>query len=407
VSLTLMPYRRALHSRPFRRLLVGYAVSALGDGAGYVAVAWLATEIATTGQRPFVVGFALAAYVLPGAVVGLSAGGRTRRLHPRGLIAVDAGMRLAGLGAVAGLALADRLGLAPFIILLAASSLFSTFGFGGIVSLVPTYVESEHRFAANSALAAINTLSLTVIGPGFGGLAVAAFGAPAVLAIDAATFAVLLAAVASVPGRFVDGVKSPEQERAPRHGVRVLLSRPAVAWLLALTLVFYGLYGPVETALPILVQRDLHGGPSLLGFIWAAFGTGALVGGLAAGTRTIANIRRFALAVVAAWGVALVIVAATDRLAIVFLGIGLGGLVYTPYPAAANTLLQHELADGDLTAGAIVWSAAAGGIVPLGTALGGPLVALVGPRSTLITSAIATVLLALFFTAFIRGGRGG
>ena len=120
-----------------------------------------------------------------------------------------------------------------------------------------------------------------------------------------------------------------------------------------------------------------------------------------------ASDRRFALAVVAAWGIALVIVAATDRLAIVFLGIALGGLVYAPYPAAANTLLQHELADGDLTAGAIVWSAAAGGIVPLGTALGGPLVALVGPRSTLITSAIATVLLALFFTAFIRGGRGG
>ena len=403
MSLTLMPYRQALHSRPFRRLLFGYAVSALGDGAGYVAVAWLATEIATPQQRPYVVGFALAAYVLPGAIVGLSAGGRTRRLQPRGLIASDAGMRMLALGVVSGLALAGRLGLIPFIVLLAASSLFSTFGFGGLVSLVPTYVQSEDRFAANSAMAAISTLSLTVIGPGLGGVAVAAFGAPAVLGIDASTFAVLLAVVATVPGRVVGDLTGQEREPVARHGLRILLSRPALAWLLALTLVFFGLYGPVETALPILVQRDLHEGPSLLGFIWAAFGAGALVGGLAAGTRTITNIRRFALAVVAAWGIALVIVAATDRLVVVFLGIALGGLVYAPYPAAASTFLQQELAGGELTAGAIVWNALAGGITPVGTALGGPLIALIGPRSTLVTSAVATVLLAILFTVFIRG----
>ena len=97
------------------------------------------------------------------------------------------------------------------------------------------------------------------------------------------------------------------------------------------------------------------------------------------------------------------IVAATDRLVVVFLGIALGGLVYAPYPAAASTFLQQELAGGELTAGAIVWNALAGGITPVGTALGGPLIALIGPRSTLVTSAVATVLLAILFTVFIRG----
>jgi hypothetical protein len=63
-SPALTPYRQALHSRPFRRLLFGYGVSALGDGAGYVAVAWLATEVAAPTLRPCVVGLALAAYVL-------------------------------------------------------------------------------------------------------------------------------------------------------------------------------------------------------------------------------------------------------------------------------------------------------------------------------------------------------
>ena len=78
-----------------------------------------------------------------------------------------------------------------------------------------------------------------------------------------------------------------------------------------------------------------------------------------------------------------------------------------PYPAAATTSLQHELTDGDLTAGAVAWHGISSGAVPLGTTLGGPLVALLGPRSTLAASEIATVLVAAVFTAFIgrRGSR--
>lgn len=398
----MMPYRQALHSRPFRRLLAGYGVSALGDGAGYVAVAWLAASIVPSAQRPYVVGFALAAYILPGALVGLGAGRITHRMPPRGLIAIDAVTRMLALGAVSALAFAGRLGLAPFIVLLAASSLFRTLGLGGFVGLVPTYVAREHRFAANSAVEATNTLSLTVIGPALGGIGVAAFGASAVIAIDVATFAVLLAAVATVPGRVVSAVEGPEPAGATRHELRILLSRPTLAWLLALTVVFYGLYGPVETVLPILVQRDLHGGPGLLGLIWASFGAGALIGGLVAGTRPITNLRRFALIVVAAWGVALLVVAATDQPVVVLLGIAMGGLVYAPYPAASTTLLQQELSDGELTAGAVAWHGVSSGVVPLGSALGGPMIALLGPRSTLAVSAIATVLLAVVFTAFIR-----
>jgi predicted MFS family arabinose efflux permease len=396
------PYRQALHSRPFRRLLAGYGVSALGDGAGYVAVAWLAASIVPVAQRPYVVGLALAAYILPGALVGLGAGRRTHRMDPRGLIALDAGTRMLALGAVSVLAWTGRLGLAAYILLLAGSSVFRTLGLGGFVGLVPTYVAREHRFAANSAVEAMSTLSLTVIGPGLGGLGVAAFGAPAVIAIDVATFVVLLAAVATVPGRVVSDVAGSEPASAARHGLRILLSRPALAWLLALTLVFYGLYGPVETALPILVQRDLHGGPGLLGLIWAAFGAGALVGGLVAGTRRITNLRRFALTIVGAWGVALLVVAMTAQPVVVLLGIAMGGLVYAPYPAAATTFLQQELSDGELTAGAVAWHGVSSGVVPLGTALGGPLIALLGPRSTLAASAIATVLLAAVFTVFIR-----
>jgi hypothetical protein len=41
-------YRPVLASRVFRRLILGFVVSYLGDGMSFVAVAWLAIELAPT-----------------------------------------------------------------------------------------------------------------------------------------------------------------------------------------------------------------------------------------------------------------------------------------------------------------------------------------------------------------------
>lgn len=385
--------------------MVGYGASALGNGAGSVAVAWLATELAPLSQRPYAVGFSLAAYLLPGAVVGLTAGRWAHRFDPRLLVALDGGLRLAGLSAIGILQLLGRLDLAGYVALLAVSSLFLTFGSGGVISLVGAHVDAESRFAANSFVQALGQVSLTVIGPGIGGVLVALLGAPVVVILDAATYAVLLVAVAMVPS--AAGANSQEQRSAARGlGLRGLIARPTVAWLLALTFVFYGFYGPVETAIPILIRHDLRAGPGLLGGFWAAFGVGALIGGLAAGTRTITNLRRFAVAIVAGWGLALLLVAATDQLVVILVAIAVGGIIYAPYPAASTTLLQKEFSGPDLTSGAVAWSGVANGVVPIGMLIGGPAVSVWGARSTMAASAIATIALAILVTALIPEGRG-
>jgi predicted MFS family arabinose efflux permease len=234
-------------------------------------------------------------------------------------------------------------------------------------------------------------------------------GAPAVLAIDAGTFAVLLVALATVPpapGRAgqasQDGPGTAGTPPAARSGVRLLLGRPLLTWLLALTVGFYGLYGPVETALPIFVQHDLHRGPSLYGLIWTAFGVGAVLGALAAGGRRISNLRRFAVAVVAGWGLALLIAAATHQPAVILAGMALGGLAYAPYPAAANTLLQENLTHQELVAAATAWTTFTLIAAPVGSLIGGPIVAAIGAQATLIASAVSTVALAAVVAIIMR-----
>jgi hypothetical protein len=57
-------YRPVLASRVFRRLILGFAVSYLGDGMSFVAVAWLAIELAPQATAGLWVDGAVAAYTV-------------------------------------------------------------------------------------------------------------------------------------------------------------------------------------------------------------------------------------------------------------------------------------------------------------------------------------------------------
>jgi hypothetical protein len=387
-------YRDVLRVRAFRRLFLGQGLSGLGDGCGFIAVAWIALDMARPAERPYAVGLAIAAYSLPGALVGLAAASRLAGLEPRLLLMADAVLRMVLLGAIPILHLLGDLPLGAYLALLAGSSLLGSLGRGGFVTAVAGVVPETRRFGANSLLGSTEAVTVTLIGPAVGGVLVATVGAPVTIAIDAATFLAPLWAAATLPR----AVRVPVQAAVPVR-LRSILRRPLIAWLLALTVVFYGLYGPFETALPLFVQRDLGGGAALYGALWASFGAGAVVASVAVGTRNVERVERFALAVVAGWGVCVVLVGATGLPIVAILGMAAGGLIYAPYPSITTTSLQRLLPSRELAAGAAGWFAVLTAVTPATTALGGPIVAGVGSRAAVLGSGIATIGLALLVTA--------
>ncbi len=82
-------YRPVLANRVFRRLILGFGVSYLGDGMSFVAVAWLAIELAPQATAGLWVGGAVAAYTLPGVVGALVFGRRLRRVPAKRLLLAD------------------------------------------------------------------------------------------------------------------------------------------------------------------------------------------------------------------------------------------------------------------------------------------------------------------------------
>jgi MFS family permease len=100
---------------------------------------------------------------------------------------------------------------------------------------------------------------------------------------------------------------------------------------------------------------------------------------------------KVALAVMAGWGICLVPFGFVDSVIVRFIALAVGGLVYGPFLPLKQTIIQRHSPPGTLTA-----VAAANGFLkvpasPIGTALGGPLVAAVGPGPTLLASGLATV----------------
>ncbi|MFG2975554.1 MFS transporter [Streptomyces sp. NPDC048331] len=415
-------YRPLFAHADFRRLLPALAASDLGDGMSMVAVAWLAIEIAPPGQSGMLLGAALAAYALPGAAGALLFGRWLRRLPAGRLLAGDSRIRAVLLGCVPLAWAAGVLHPVLYVALLAGSSVLHAWGNAGRYSLLAQILPPEQRLAANALVSSSVSASI-VVGPALAGFLAVVIGPAWLIGLDALSFAVLAVQVGRLRGTAArrDGTgekgttgeedgktttAAPVDADRSAAGLRLLRKQPELLGVLALTWFFNFLYGPAEVALPLHVTEDLHAGAGLLGLYWTLFGAGAVLGGLTAGA-----LRRFplwpvTLGIVAGWGLALVPFGLGAPAAVTLACFTLGGLIYGPFTALSYTLFQERTPAAALTTVLAARSAALLTAGPVGTALGGPLIALLGPRQVLAASGLATIALALVGAAIrVRGLR--
>ncbi|MFD5413279.1 MFS transporter [Streptomyces nojiriensis] len=407
------PYRPLFAHADFRRLLPALAASDLGDGMSVVAVAWLAIEIAPPGQSGMLLGAALAAYALPGAAGALLFGRWLRRLPAGRLLVADSRIRAVLLGCVPLAWAAGVLHPMLYVALLAGSSVLHAWGNAGRYSLLAQILPPEQRLAANALVSSTGSASI-IVGPALAGFLAAVISPALLIGLDALSFAVLAAQAGRLRGATAgpDGKGATAATAAPvdadrsAAGLRLLRKQPELLGVLALTWFFNFLYGPAEVALPLHVTDDLHAGPGLLGLYWTLFGAGAVLGGLAAGALRRLPLWPVTLGIVAGWGLALVPFGLGAPAAVTLACFTLGGLIYGPFTALSYTLFQERTPAASLTTVLAARSAALLTAGPVGTALGGPLIALLGPRQVLAASGLATVALAVVGAAVrVRGLR--
>ncbi|MGW7461306.1 MFS transporter [Streptomyces sp. NPDC054797] len=387
------PYWPVISHTTLRRVLPGFAVSSLGDGMAVVAVSWLAIELAPAAQRGGWVAVAAAAYTLSGAVGALLLGRFLRHRPPARLVGWDAALRAGALGAVPVLHAFGALGIEGYVALLAVSSVLHSWGQAGVYTLIARALPERDHLAGNAVLSGVGSIA-TVVGPPLATLLIV-FGGPAtVLAVDAATFLVLAVTfLVAVPK---DAVPKPEDYTDARSaGFAVIRRSPALSGLLALSFAFFFLFGPVYVALPLHVSDDLGASAGVLAAFYTAFGIGAVLGSVLTGFLSRWRLWPTAVGVVIGFGALMLPLGLNAPTAVSVVCFGVAGLLWPPYSSLSTTLFQRSTPSALLPQTLAASSAVRVLSVPLGTALGGPLVAGLGAVGALRLSGAGIAVLGL------------
>ncbi len=170
---------------------------------------------------------------------------------------------------------------------------------------VPSLVAADQLTPAYAAMQVIDQVGM-VIGPALSGVLIAALGLPWLFGIDALTF-LWTSSFMWRTTKVVPVFPGPRPRmRSVLEGLAYLAGRQELqgAYLIDLYATVFGL---PRALFPALTRTVFHGGPAVLGMLYAAPAAGALVGSLTSGW--LGNLRRQGLAVlvaVAIWGALIV-----------------------------------------------------------------------------------------------------
>jgi predicted MFS family arabinose efflux permease len=390
------PYWPVVSHPQLGRVLPGLVVSALGDGMSLVAVTWLALQLAPDAHRGTWVAVAVAAYSLPAAAGGVLFG---RFLRGRGgaqLAGWNAALRAGALGAIAVAYALSGLTLGLYVTLLAVSSLLAAWGSAGHYTLIAELLPPVHHLPANAVMTSIANFA-TIVGPPLAGFLIGWTNPATVIAIDAASFAVL-----ALTYRLAVPAGAPAEPATPAAGgFGAIRANRTLLGLLTLSFAFFFLFGPFYVAMPVHVAEDLHAPATVLGAYYTAFGAGALLGGLATGYLSRWRLWPTTIGIVLGFGAAMLPLGLGAPTVLAVTSFALAGAIWAPYMSTSMALFQRTTPPADLPQVLAANGSVLVLAVPLGTMLGGPLVAGLGARSTLLLCAVATIALGLLTAVLV------
>jgi MFS family permease len=328
------PFRE---SSAFRRLWVGYVVNQIGSQVTVVAIAYQTYRI--TGSSVDV-GLISLVQIVPVIMAPLLAGAVADFFDRRVLLLLtNAGGGLCSIGLGVTSVLHIR-AVWPLFLLAAATAIFSGADNPIRTAVMISLVERRLLTAVN-VLRSLLAQVASIIGPALAGLLLG-LGVGVVYWLDAATFALAIAAVRGLPSGLRVGESAAFGIRSVVDGLKFVRSSPPILGCLAADLGATVL-GMPESLFPAIALDQFHGRPATLGLLYAAPGCGALVTGAFSGWTS--RVRRYGLAVIAAiigWGVAFAAFGLARQLWIVLSLLAIAGGANAISAVFRNTIVQTE-----------------------------------------------------------------
>ena len=299
ILMDLSPLRR---SRDFRALIGGLGVSTLGSQLTNVAVPF---QVYAITRSSLYVGLVSLTQLFPLIFGSLLGGSVADSVDRRRLLLVVEALAAAS---SAGLALNSDFGPAlwPLFVFPAVTAALSGMDSAARNAMIPGMVGLQLVPASNALFQALFQTG-AIVGPAAAGLLLAGAGVHVVYWIDVASFGVAMLAVLTIspqPPLFT-GARTRPGLRSTLEGLAFVRRSQTVqgAYLIDLNAMVFGL---PRALFPALAATVFGGGATTVGLLYAAPGSGALLGALSSGW--VGRIRRQGLAVIFAvlvWGLAI------------------------------------------------------------------------------------------------------
>ena len=299
---------RPLFRRDFRLLYAAQAVSFLGTMVTYVALPW---QMYTLTRSTFLVGLLGVVELVPLLLTAFVGGALADWMDRRRLvIATEIGL-MAGCLTLMANAARPSPSVAVLFVSAALMSALSGLQKPSLEAMAPRLVPPE-EIPAMAALTAFRGSVGMIAGPAIGGLLISSVGLSATYAIDVVSYMVALAClVAMAPVPSPEGLDRPSLS-ATREGLRYASSRQELVGTYVVDFLAM-VFGMPLALFPAISDR--FGGPSVLGWLYAAPAAGALAASL--GGRLASRVKRQGVGVMAAataWGLAIVAFGLCDTL---------------------------------------------------------------------------------------------
>ena len=255
-------------------LVVAETISVLGSRMTYLALPWFV--LVTTGS-PGKMSLVLAAEILPMALLGIPSGSVVERLGGRTTMLIA---DFARAPIMLSIPLLHEAGVLTFPMLLGIVALLGTFMppyFAAQRVVLPELVgENERLLAQGNSMIEGGTAFAALLGPALAGVLIPFLGAPNVLYVDAATFAIsFLILLTLVPKK--KPLRAPAQ-RGVLAGLRFVV-HDGLLGPMTITIAGFGfIVSALSAALPVFAYDAFHGSARIAGLFYTSLGAGALVG---------------------------------------------------------------------------------------------------------------------------------
>lgn len=380
----------ALSVPNFRRFFFGQSTSLIGTWMQSVAQSWL---VYTLTHSATALGFVVALQTLPVLLLGPYAGVIADRVDKRKLMIVL--QSLMGLQAlVLGLlAVTHVVRFWEVCVLAVVLGLNNTFENPARQSFVLEMVGARQlRNAVSLNSTMVN--AARAVGPAIAGLLIATVGEGVCFLVNAASFGAVVYSLVSMDKAALAPTEPTGRHKGQlREGFSYVAKEPRLGVPL-LMMAFVGtLAYEFQVTLPVVAKQTFHGGPATYGFLTAAMGIGAVLGGLVTAARGRTGLRHLTLAALL-FGLAIGFASLAPLLIIEFAALAIVGWASVTFLATGNTTLQLQ-ADPSIRGRVMsLWAVAFMGSTPVGGPVIGWIVATSSARVGLGVGGLACLVAA-------------